>query len=207
LSPKGHGAGDDFEELQRRSFDVAVSMLGLVIFSPLLALIGLLIKLESSGPVFFRQKRIGKDERPFEIFKFRSMAFPPSGTATVANVENMDTYMFRPVGQKTVIGSALRACSLDEMPNLLNVLRGDLHLVGPRPDEPELVAQYRPGWRRRHRVKPGITGLAQINGRTNLTYAETMAYDLDYAERHPFSRDIAIMLKTLRVVVRREGAR
>ena len=115
--------------------------------------------------------------------------------------------MFRPTGKKTVIGRALRLCSLDELPNLLNVLRGDLHLVGPRPDEPELVAQYRPEWRRRHDVKPGITGLAQIHGRTDLTYGEMMAYDLDYVDDHPFRRDVQIMLKTLGVVARREGAR
>jgi lipopolysaccharide/colanic/teichoic acid biosynthesis glycosyltransferase len=134
------------------------------------------------------------------------MAAPDDETVRAA-VEDMDAFMFRPVGRKTVIGRALRACSLDEMPNLLNVLRGDLHLVGPRPDEPELVAQYRPEWRKRHEVKPGVTGLAQIHGRTDLTYSEMMAYDLDYVRKHPFARDVKIMLKTLGVVLRREGAR
>jgi lipopolysaccharide/colanic/teichoic acid biosynthesis glycosyltransferase len=196
------------EERRRRVFDVLVSVLGLVILSPLLALIALLVKLESPGPVFFRQKRVGKDEKPFEIIKFRSMTVAPEGKPTVAtDVNDIDSFTFRPVGRKTLIGRTLRACSLDELPNLLNVLRGDLHLVGPRPDEVELVAQYRPEWRRRHDVKPGITGLAQVNGRTDLTYGETMAYDLDYVERHPFSRDVRIILKTLGVVLRREGAR
>jgi lipopolysaccharide/colanic/teichoic acid biosynthesis glycosyltransferase len=111
------------------------------------------------------------------------------------------------VGQKTVIGRALRACSLDELPNLLNVLRGDMHIVGPRPDEPELVAKYLPAYHRRHDVKPGITGLAQVNGRADLTYDEIMTYDLDYVDRNSFARDVQIMLKTLGVVVRREGAR
>ena len=195
------------DETLRRSFDVAVAVLGLVIFGPLLALIGLLIKLESPGPVFFRQKRIGKGERPFEIIKFRSMTVARPDERTEINVGNIESFLFRPVGRTTVIGRALRACSLDELPNLLNVLRGDLHLVGPRPDEPELVAQYRPEWRKRHSVKPGITGLAQVNGRTDLTYREMMAYDLDYVENHPFSRDVRIILKTLGVVLRREGAR
>jgi lipopolysaccharide/colanic/teichoic acid biosynthesis glycosyltransferase len=134
------------------------------------------------------------------------MAAPEEETV-LTDVEDMESFVFRPMGRKTVIGRALRACSLDEMPNLLNVLRGDLHLVGPRPDEPELVAQYRPEWRQRHGLKPGITGLAQIHGRTDLTYSEMMAYDLDYVKRRPFARDVQIMLKTLGVVLRREGAR
>lgn len=196
------------EDLQRRAFDVLTSVLGLVVLGPLIAVVGLLIKLESPGPVFFRQNRVGKDEKPFEIIKFRSMAVSAPGSETVrTDVEDMDSFVFRPVGQRTVIGRALRACSLDELPNLLNVLRGDLHLVGPRPDELELVAQYRQEWRRRHRVKPGITGFAQVHGRTDLTYSETMAYDLDYVDCHPFERDVKIMLKTLGVVLRREGAR
>jgi len=196
------------EDPQRRIFDVMVSMLGLAVLSPLLALIGVLIKLESPGPVFFKQKRAGKDERPFEILKFRSMTTAPAGEQRVeTQVQDMQGFVFRPTGRMTKIGRALRACSLDELPNLLNVLNGDLHLVGPRPDEIELVQQYEPEWRRRHRVKPGITGLAQVHGRTDLPYGEMMAYDLDYVDRHPFARDIAIMLKTFRVVARREGAR
>jgi lipopolysaccharide/colanic/teichoic acid biosynthesis glycosyltransferase len=195
------------DEQQRRLFDVITATLGLVVLSPLLALIALLIKLESPGPVLFRQRRVGKDEKPFEILKFRSMTVPAAGEPTVAQISDIDSFQFRPVGRKTAMGRALRACSLDELPNLFNVLRGDLHLVGPRPDETDLVAQYRPEWRRRHRVKPGITGLAQINGRTDLTYGEMMAYDLAYVDRHPFSRDVRIMLKTLGVVLRREGAR
>jgi len=198
----------DFDEQQRRFFDIAIAMLGLVIFSPLLAIIGVLIRLESPGPVLFSQKRVGKGGKLFEMLKFRSMRVANETEATVeTDVEDMDAFLFRPVGQKTAIGRALRACSLDEMPNLLNVLRGDLHLVGPRPDEPELVAQYRPDWGQRHHVKPGVTGLAQIHGRTDLTYSEMMAYDLDYVRKHPFARDVKIMLKTLGVVLRREGAR
>jgi lipopolysaccharide/colanic/teichoic acid biosynthesis glycosyltransferase len=196
------------DERQRRALDLLVSTLALVIFAPLMALIAALIKLESPGPVLFSQKRVGKDGRSFEILKFRSMRIAPAETPTVATeVENMESFVFRPVGQKTAIGRALRACSLDELPNLLNVLRGDMHIVGPRPDEPELVAQYKLEWQRRHDVKPGITGLAQIHGRTDLTYSEMMAYDLRYVETRSFARDVKIMLKTLGVVLRREGAR
>ena len=196
------------KELPRRVFDVAVATAALVVFGPLMALIALLIKLESPGPVLFRQQRVGKDEKPFEILKFRTMKVAEAGEERVeTSVGDIDSFVFRPKGELTRVGRLLRATSLDELPNLINVLRGEMAIVGPRPDEPELVAQYRPEWRRRHSVKPGITGLAQINGRASLTYAEMMAYDLDYVDRHPFSRDVKIMLKTLGVVLRREGAR
>lgn len=200
----------EIEQLQRRFFDVGVAVLGIAVFGPLMALIALLIKLESPGPVFFVQKRVGKDGKPFPMIKFRSMRVAAEDEQTVPEVEDIESFKFRPPNfekRTTVIGRTLRACSLDELANLLNVVRGDMHLVGPRPDEPELVAKYRPEYHRRHVVKPGITGLAQINGRTNLTYSEMMTYDLDYVDRHPFSRDITIMLKTLGVVLRREGAR
>ena len=198
----------DPDERQRRLFDVVVATLGLSVFAPLLALIALLIKLESPGPVFFRQKRVGKDEALFDVIKFRSMTVAEASEERVETaVEDIDSFVFRPKGRMTAIGRALRACSLDEMPNLLNVLRGEMHIVGPRPDEPELVAQYRPEWRRRHIVKPGITGLAQIKGRADLTYSETMTNDLEYVDTRSFAGDIRIILKTLGVVAGRKGAR
>jgi lipopolysaccharide/colanic/teichoic acid biosynthesis glycosyltransferase len=196
------------DETKRRVLDVTIATLGLVILSPLFAIIWLLNRIESPGPLFFTQKRLGKDERPFEIIKFRSMHVQkPQEQRVSTEIGDMSEFQFRPTGRKTVIGRALRLCSLDELPNLLNVLRGDLHLVGPRPDEPELVAQYKPEWRRRHNVKPGITGLAQVNGRTDLPYGEMMAYDLEYVDNHPFERDVRIIMQTLGVVARREGAR
>lgn len=196
------------DETLRRAFDVIVATLGLVVFSPLLALIAVLIKLESPGPVVFKQKRVGKDEKLFEVIKFRSMTVAEAGEQRVETaVDDIESFVYRPKGRMTAIGRTLRACSLDEMLNLLNVLRGDMHIVGPRPDEPEMVEQYRPEWRRRHNVKPGITGLAQVNGRADLTYSETMAYDLEYVDRRSFTGDIRIILRTLGVVVRREGAR
>jgi lipopolysaccharide/colanic/teichoic acid biosynthesis glycosyltransferase len=195
-------------EIQRRAFDVIVAALGLIVLSPLMALIALLIRLESPGPVLFKQKRVGKDEELFEVLKFRSMAVARADEQRVDKaVGDIESFVFKPQGQKTRIGRLLRASSLDELPNLLNVLRGDMSIVGPRPDEPELVAQYLPEWRRRHSVKPGITGLAQINGRADLTYSETMAYDLEYVDKRSYAADVRILLKTFAVVARREGAR
>jgi lipopolysaccharide/colanic/teichoic acid biosynthesis glycosyltransferase len=198
----------DGDELQRRAFDVTVATLGLVALSPLLALIAVLIKLESPGPVLFKQKRVGKDEKLFDVMKFRSMTVAPvQEERAVETIADIDAFVFTPRGQKTRIGRVLRALSLDEVPNLLNVLKGEMSIIGPRPDEPELVAQYRPEWRRRHTVKPGITGLAQINGRAELPYAEMMSYDLQYVDNRSFTTDLRILLRTFGVVARREGAR
>jgi lipopolysaccharide/colanic/teichoic acid biosynthesis glycosyltransferase len=205
-------AGDEGEPdaLQRRLFDIGIATIGLMVFSPLLALVAVLIKTESEGPVLFRQKRVGKDGKLFEVYKFRSMRQAGRGEQTVPDVEDIERFKFRPPNferRVTAIGRVLRACSLDEFPQLLNVLKGDMHLVGPRPDEPEIVAQYRPEYHARFKVKPGITGLAQVKGRSDLTYQEIMAYDLDYVSEHSFARDISILLKSLGVVLRREGAR
>jgi len=203
-------AGEGADALQRRLFDLGIATIGLVVFSPLLVVIAVLTKLESPGPVLFKQKRVGKDGKPFEVYKFRTMRVASAGEQTVPQVEDIESFKFRPPNfarRVTHIGRVLRACSLDEMPNLLNVIKGDMHLVGPRPDEPEIVARYRPEYHARFKVKPGITGPAQISGRTDLTYQEIMAYDLDYVREHPFSRDVRIMLATLGVVLRREGAR
>jgi lipopolysaccharide/colanic/teichoic acid biosynthesis glycosyltransferase len=206
-SPKSE-RGPGGEAAPRRAFDLLVAYLGLVTFSPVLALIALLIKLESPGPVLFKQTRVGKDEKPFEVYKFRSMTVASTEEQRVDTaIADIDAFQFTPRGRKTVIGRAIRACSLDEMANLLNVIKGEMHVVGPRPDEPEIVAQYRPEWRRRHTVKPGITGLAQIHGRADLPYAETMRYDLQYVDSRSLAGDIRIILRTLGVVVRREGAR
>ncbi len=196
------------EERGRRAVDIAISLLALVIFGPLLALVGLLIKLESPGPVLFKQKRVGKGEKLFDVYKFRSMTVAQDDEERAQDdIEDIEAFQFKPRGRKTAIGRAIRAASLDELANFLNVLRGDMHIVGPRPDEPEIVAQYRPEWRRRHDVAPGMTGLAQIHGRADLPYAETMAYDLEYVDTRSLALDMQIMLKTLGVVASREGAR
>ena len=201
LSSQGEGLGV-------RMFDLLVATVGLVVFSPVLALIAVLIKLESPGPVLFKQTRVGKDEKPFEVYKFRSMTVArPEEQRVETAIGDIESFQFTPRGHKTAIGRAIRACSLDEMANLLNVIKGEMHIVGPRPDEPEIVAQYLPEWRRRHTVAPGITGLAQIHGRADLTYAETMRYDLQYVDTRSLGGDIRIILGTLGPLIRREGAR
>ena len=195
----------------KRAFDLLVAGVALVVLSPLMAAVGLIVKLESPGPVLFRQSRVGRGGRPFTMYKFRTMpANPQEASSPVPQVSDFADYVFDPLygGKRyTRVGGLLRAASLDELPNLFNVLRGDLSIVGPRPEVPELVAQYPPEFQRRHAVRPGITGLAQVNGRGDLTYQEAMVYDLEYVEQHSFLRDVAILLQTVPTVLGRRGAR
>ena len=192
-------------------FDRIAAFLGVAVLGPLIALLGLLVKLESPGPALFRQDRIGLRGKPFTMLKFRTMtANAHQIAAPPQRVNDFSTFVFHsiwPDKRITRLGRIMRRASLDELPQLLNVAKGDMRLVGPRPDEPYLVEQYRPEFHRRHDVKPGITGLAQVSGRSDLTYSQMMAYDLDYVDHHPFSRDLAILARTLSVVLRKEGAR
>jgi lipopolysaccharide/colanic/teichoic acid biosynthesis glycosyltransferase len=197
----------------KRAFDLVVAGVLVVVLSPLMAALALLVRLESPGPVLFRQPRVGKDGNLFTAYKFRTMRTNPQAadaSTPVPQVSDFNTYVFDPLyggKQYTRIGGFLRATSLDELPNLINVLRGDMSIVGPRPEVPELVAQYPPEYQRRHAVRPGITGPAQVSGRGSLTYQETMLYDLDYVNDHSFSRDLMILARTVPVVFSRKGAR
>ena len=192
-------------------FDRTAAVLGIAVLSPIMALLALLIKLDSPGPVFFTQKRIGRKEKPFMMYKFRTMtANAHQIPAPPQRVNDFSTFVFHsiwPDKRVTRIGRVLRNTSLDELPQLLNIARGDMRVVGPRPDEPYLVDQYRPEFHRRHDVTPGLTGLAQVNGRSDLTYSQMMAYDLQYVDYHPFRLDLSILARTLSVVLRKEGAR
>ena len=199
--------------MRKRTFDLLVSGTALALLSPVLAIVALIVRFESPGPVFFRQQRVGKDGRLFDIFKFRTMRVTPkedSRATPVPNVSDFGSYVFDPLyggKQYTRVGHFLRSTSLDELPNLINVLCGDMAVIGPRPEVPELVEQYRPQFHRRHNVKPGLTGLAQVNGRGLLTYEETMDYDLQYVDEHSFVGDLTILARTLPAVLSRKGAR
>jgi lipopolysaccharide/colanic/teichoic acid biosynthesis glycosyltransferase len=191
-------------------FDTVVAVAGLVLFVVTYPIVAIAIKLDSRGPVIYSQKRIGLNGRPFTFYKYRSMSHEghkPYETPKLDH-EHFKTFVFvTPESRLTRVGRFLRATSLDELPNFWNVLRGDMRLVGPRPEIPELVDQYPPEYHRRHDVKPGITGLAQISGRADLTYEETMQYDLEYVRNHSLGRDLAILWRTLPAVITRKGAR
>lgn len=199
------------DQLSVRLFETTVAVLMLAVFGPLLLLVSILIKLSSPGPVLFRQKRVGVAEKPFLMYKFRTMKTGSENQkGHPQRVKDIASFVFNPPQRDrrvTPIGRVLRGTSLDEWPNLLNVVKGDMRLVGPRPDEPELVEQYLPLYHLRHWVKPGITGLAQVNGRSNLTYHQMMTYDLDYVRHYSWRRDLTILGRTLAVVLKKEGAR
>ncbi|OGO53036.1 MAG: hypothetical protein A2148_00920 [Chloroflexi bacterium RBG_16_68_14] len=197
--------------MAKRAFDLLAAAVGLAVLSPLIAAVALAVKLESPGPVLFHQLRVGKDGKLFTVHKFRTMRADSQDDASmpVPQVADFTAYVFDPLyggKQYTRIGGFLRSSSLDELPNLVNVLRGEMSIVGPRPEVPELVAQYPPEYHRRHSVRPGITGLAQVNGRGSLTYQEGLLYDLDYVDKHSLARDLAILLRTVPVVLSRKGA-
>jgi lipopolysaccharide/colanic/teichoic acid biosynthesis glycosyltransferase len=193
-----------------RAIDIAVAVVGTFVFLVTFPIIAIAIKLDSRGPVIFAQKRVGLKGKTFTFYKYRTMSHEghrPYETPKLDHV-HFKTFVFTtPSSRLTRAGRLLRATSLDELPNFWNVLMGDMRLVGPRPEIPELVEQYPPEYHRRHDVKPGITGLAQVMGRADLTYDETMTYDLDYVNNHSLARDLAILARTVPVVLTRRGAR
>lgn len=182
----------------KRTVDIGVSAIGLVVLSPLLALIAAAIKVTSPGPVFFRQERVGKDGRIFRIFKFRTMI--PNATD---HPLGFFTHEHDP--RVTRVGRVLRKFSLDELPQFLNILGGEMSLVGPRPTLAYQVKKYDDFQRRRLEVKPGVTGWAQIHGRNELTWPQRIEYDVWYVDHWSLWLDFKILWRTVGVVLRREG--
>ena len=198
----------------KRGMDVCLAGLGLLLLAPTFALIALAIKLESPGPVFFRQERMGTGGRTFRILKFRTMtADAEERKGEVAHLNKHaknggDPRMFKIAADPrvTTVGHYLRRFDLDELPQLLNVIRGEMSLVGPRPPLPAEVSHYGSAMHRRFLVKPGLTGLWQISGRSDLSWEESVRIDLLYVENWSLSFDLLIMWRTLGAVLRGEGA-
>jgi len=197
----------------KRAFDAAVAAAALVILSPVLAACAIAIRLDTPGPVFFRQRRVGKDERRFEVLKFRSMyvdAEQRKGEFAGLNFHGggQDRGMFkiREDPRITRIGSFLRRTSLDELPQLVNVLRGEMSLVGPRPLIESEHAQISGRFRRRSALTPGLTGLWQVNGRSEVPFEEMISLDLLYAATWSLRRDVKLLARTFSAVVRGDGA-
>ena len=181
-----------------RALDVVVSAALLVLTAPLLALAALAIRLESRGPVFYRQRRVGRAGRPFELWKLRTMV--PGAEAMGAGI-----YVLEGDPRITRVGRMLRRFSFDELPNLVNVLQGDMAMVGPRPTVQEQVDRYTERQRRRLEVKPGITGWAQINGRTSLPWPERIELDVWYVEHRSLRLDLRILARTARMLASGQG--
>jgi lipopolysaccharide/colanic/teichoic acid biosynthesis glycosyltransferase len=196
----------------KRVLDVAVATTAVSILWPLFAIAALLIKLDSPGPVLVKQRRVGLNGKEFGFLKFRTMLHRdgPSDLSDRLPTGDLTQRLLSPKGRPrgaTNIGWALRKTTIDELPQLLNVIKGDMSLVGPRPDMPEIVSSWPPEFRQRHLVKPGLTGLAVINGRSDLTHYEKVKHDLRYVQHHPFARDLKILVRTVALVFTKKGAR
>ena len=204
------------EIVARRTLDIGVAAVVLLLMAPVIAVVALTVRLSSPGPVFFRQRRLGRSMRPFTVLKFRTMRADADsalhrdyvrsliGTDAPENPpDNLYKLVVDP--RVTKVGRFLRSWSLDELPQLWNVLRGDMSLVGPRPVIEYEVEQYPDWYLRRFAVKPGLTGLWQVSGRNERTYEEMVRFDVEYAERRSLWMDLRILARTAIVVMRRQG--
>ena len=184
-----------YKNFIKRILDIILSFLALVILSPLLILTAILIRIKLGEPVFFKQLRPGKNEKIFGILKFRTM--------TDAKDENGN--LLPDEIRLTRFGQFLRSTSIDELPELLNILNGDMSIVGPRPLLVQYLERYNEEQKHRHDVKPGLTGLAQVNGRNGITWEEKFHYDLEYVKNITFYGDCKIIFQTVMKVFGREG--
>lgn len=181
-------------ERAKRAFDLALAGPVFVVTLPVQAAAAAAVRLTMGRPVFFRQQRPGKDGVPFEMVKLRTMLLPDPERGLVSDEDRI-----------TNVGRFLRSTSLDELPTLWNVIRGDMSLVGPRPLLMQYLDRYAQDQARRHEVRPGLTGLAQVNGRNALSWEEKFRYDVEYVDHHPLLGDLRILLDTVLQVLRREG--
>lgn len=179
----------------KRAFDSVVALTALVLLAPVLAIVAVTARVLLGSPVLFRQQRPGLDGRPFMLLKFRTLAD-----------RRDDTGALLPDAQRmTPAGRLLRATSLDELPQFVNVLRGDMSLVGPRPLLMQYLGRYSPEQRRRHEVRPGITGWAQVNGRNALSWEEKFRHDVWYVDHLSFALDVRILFRSAWIVLRGQG--
>jgi lipopolysaccharide/colanic/teichoic acid biosynthesis glycosyltransferase len=183
------------QNLIKRLFDIFIALAGLVVLSPILLVCWVLVYLTMGKPAFFRQDRIGFSGKSFKLWKFRTM-----------NEGKDITGVLLPDGERlTRLGRFLRSTSLDEFPTLFSVIKGDMSLVGPRPLLLRYLARYTPEQARRHTIKPGVTGWAQVNGRNSLTWEEKFVLDVWYVDHQSFWLDLKILMRTILLVLRRRG--
>jgi len=182
----------------KRALDLLIGGAGCLVSAPLIALAALAIRIESPGHPIYRQRRVGRDGRPFEIYKLRTMVRGAEFTGAGLAIQEGDDRITR-------VGSLLRRTSLDELPNLWNVVRGEMSIVGPRPTIQVQVDQYTERQRGRLKVKPGITGWAQVNGRASLPWSERIELDLWYVEHCSIMLDLKILARTVTILVKGDG--
>jgi undecaprenyl phosphate N,N'-diacetylbacillosamine 1-phosphate transferase len=184
-----------YEKYIKRLLDIVLSGCALIVLSPLLLVTAILVRVKLGSPVIFCQERPGKDEKIFKLHKFRSMSDARDETGSLLPDKE----------RLTGFGKKLRALSIDELPELWDIFRGKMSIVGPRPLLVEYLPYYSEDERHRHDVRPGLTGLAQINGRNTLTWEQKFAYDLEYVQRISFCEDIKILFRTVGKVLNRSG--
>jgi exopolysaccharide biosynthesis polyprenyl glycosylphosphotransferase len=196
--------------LLKRTLDIVLAVLAAVLLSPVFIITAIAIKLDSKGPVLFHQERVGKDGRHFFMHKFRSMVTDAEAQLTLLQSQtdagNEILFKMKDDPRVTKVGRFIRRYSIDELPQIFNVLKGEMSMVGPRPPLPREVELYEDYVHRRLMVPPGITGLWQVSGRSNLSWDDTVRLDLYYVENWSIVQDIAIILRTFRVVLDRQGA-
>jgi len=193
----------------KRLMDIIFSLIGIIILSPIFLILTIWIKLDSKGPAVFKQVRVGKNGKNFTIYKFRTMVVSAEAKRELEiDPSNMDNFVFqsRSDNRVTRAGAFLRKTSLDEIPQLFNVLFGHMSLIGPRPEIPDVVKYYPENYYQRLLVLPGITGLAQVNGRGEIELGKTIYYDLTYIKNFSLWLDIKILFQTVVKVFKNEGA-
>ena len=195
--------GFSFYEVIKRVIDVVCSFVGVLVLSPLFVVIAIIIKFTSKGPVFFSQKRVGRDGKEFKMYKFRSMVVNAEELKEkLASQNEMSGPMFKMKDDPRVtkVGKFIRKTSIDELPQLFNVLKGDMSLVGPRPSLPKEVAQFEDWMYRRLEVKPGLTCYWQVSGRNNIDFEDWMTLDIKYVDERSTWIDIKLIFKTVFVL-------
>ena len=187
--------GRIYEKYIKRILDIILSLIGIIVFSPVMLLIAILVKKKLGSPVIFKQPRPGKNEKIFYMYKFRSMT----------DKKDKDGKLLPDKIRVTEFGKKLRESSLDELPELINILKGDMSIVGPRPQLVKDMVFMTLEQRKRHKVRQGLTGLAQINGRNSISWEEKLEYDLEYVENITFLRDLKIIIRTIFKVLKKDG--
>ena len=193
----------------KRVMDIVGALMSLLLFAPLMIVAAVLIKLFSPGPVLFIQERVGRNGKPFRIYKFRSMVENAEGLLDeLIDLEALDEPVFKLKDDPRVtrLGRFLRRWSIDELPQLFNVLKGEMSLVGPRPEEVRIVRYYNGRQRRRLQAKPGMTGPVQTSGRADLSLEDRVRLEIDYIHNNSFRGDLSILVRTIPVVIRGDGS-
>lgn len=184
-----------YKKYFKRWMDIVLSFMAIVALSPILAVVAILVRIKLGSPVLFKQERPGKDEKIFKLYKFRTMT----------DARDREGNLLSDEVRLTKFGKLLRSTSLDELPELFNILKGDMSVVGPRPLLVKYLPRYNEEQKRRHEVRPGLSGLAQVNGRNAISWEDRFKYDIEYVDHVTFLGDWKIIFKTIWNVIKRDG--